>query len=152
MFKKSDNKEGCLWKALEAALKKNPEPQEFKVKVAMELQMNPSNEPPPHQEEIVLPANIKSKINQSLNAISTHDSSTYYDSIPLGTVQQLLKSNGITMLDIDGTVLTGVILTGRTGKANYHLALQGKLIKNSLLITSWHKMESGRYEFLVYLS
>ena len=175
MFKKSDNKEGCLWKALEAEQKLPA--QEFKVKVAMEINPPSSTPPPtppspatpptspqkpsytvtpmedpPHQEKITLPAGLRNKINGFLiNKVTSRNN--YYDKIPLGQIFEHLKQNGITILDDDGGPLEGVFLTGRTGEARFHLAMQGKLIANSKLFLSWHKFdETGRYEVIVNLT
>jgi len=106
----------------------------------------------PLSESINLPPAVRRAINNDLYQISTHNAATYYDAIPMDQVGSALAKHGVGMLDEDNTPLKFVMLTGRDGKADFRLSLNGKIINNSILVISWHKMESGRYEFNVYAS
>lgn len=143
MFVRSNNAKSTFVQSVLASVKPEEKKQQI-IKVAVELGV-----PLPQTR---IPANLISQLNKAISAISTHDSTTYYESLPLNTVSDVLKASNITLLDEDDTPLEFVMLTGREGKATFNLSLGGAKVINSMLVVTWHKMESGRYEFLAYLS
>lgn len=100
-------------------------------------------------------ANARKDINSKLSLISTHDSSTYYDQIPIQQVFELLRVNGISPVQEDNTAWEGLLL-GREGSTTLALAyMSGEEmipIDNCMLNVSWYKMQSGRYEVIFYLT
>lgn len=104
------------------------------------------------QNEIGMPQGLRRKINDEFNKISTHDTMTYYEAIPLDKVSNILKENNIVMQNEDDTPLKFVMLTGADGRASFNLKLDGQKVSNAMVIITWHKMPSKKYEFLVYLS
>jgi hypothetical protein len=64
---------------------------------------------------------------------------TYHASVPLDLVNALLEYNGFTALE-------AMILCGRDGQ------LHESVGRNRWLALSWHRMPSGRYEVVAYLS
>jgi hypothetical protein len=108
---------------------------------------------------LTLKAGPKSKINNKLYDIGTHSPETYYTKIPLGDVDQVLKSNGVVMLQEDNTEWDGFLL-GREGQARMPVAPletkddQGMYtpFDNTILHMTWFKVDNGKYEFLVRLT
>ncbi len=83
----------------------------------------------------------------------------YFDSIPLGDIFSALKRRNIIVLDSDGTPWSGMLL-GVRGQETFEIAFGNNKdeegfyipIDNSVLWMSWYKMQSGRYEIVVYVS
>jgi len=80
----------------------------------------------------------------------------YHYSIPIGTIFEQLEKVRIIPLQEDNTPWVGMLL-GREGKAVLNLAYQGpegvyNPVKNSMLVITWYKHETGRYEVNTYLS
>lgn len=64
---------------------------------------------------------------------------TYHDGVPLQAVSDLLVHYGFDALE-------DMILCGREGNIHENVG------RNRWLSLSWHKMESGRYEVIAYVS
>lgn len=101
-----------------------------------------------------LPAGIRSKLNNDLHPIGAK----YHDKIPLADIEKILAKYGIIMLQEDGTKWEGMFL-GREGRdkfdIGYEASKDGEIyipIENSVLVMSWYKMDSGRYEVNPYIS
>lgn len=106
-----------------------------------------------------LNSGIIKKINDELFKISTGsgNDNEYYAKIPLKKVFDVLKKYKVHAVQEDGTPWAG-FLAGREGKAKIDLApyidddTAGEMYENTLLYLSWHRMDSGNYEVIVYLT
>ena len=104
-----------------------------------------------------LDAPTRSKINRELSKLPN-----YHVGIPLDLIESILEKYGLLILQEDNTAYEG-IFTGRDGQASIALGYINTAnekdgitfytpIENSMLIMTWYKMESGRYEIVSYLS
>ena len=77
----------------------------------------------------------------------------YHESIPLTEIDNILRDNGLKLVQEDGSDWSG-FLCGEDGSCTIDLATAGTNIpvKNFMLVLQWHKMPSGRYEVNTYLS
>jgi hypothetical protein len=96
----------------------------------------------------------KSEINKDLQKLCK----TYYPSIPLNEVFNILEKKNLVALQEDNTKWSG-ILTGTNETIKLELAHESSKnnneyipLDNSMLILSWYKMPSGNYEINSYLS
>jgi len=101
-----------------------------------------------------IPTAIKSKANKALDALGK----TYHNGVPLDKAQAALKKLGVILLQEDNTEYSGW-LAGRKGRATIDIApaasKSGEFYTpyaNSVLAVTWHKMDSGKFEFVAYLS
>jgi hypothetical protein len=110
------------------------------------------------QHGLKLDAATRKKVS---NEIASLSSGKYYDEIPLGDVSDILAKYGIVMLQEDNTRWAGWLI-GREGQATMTLApISSKSgdgddpfytpYSNVGIHMSWYKMESGRYEFIIYV-
>jgi hypothetical protein len=76
---------------------------------------------------------------------------TYFESIPLGAIFDVMKDWGFVVVQEDGTPWSG-FLCGEEGQANFRFNHGEELVDNSMLVLTWHKMQSGRYEVCGYIS
>ena len=101
----------------------------------------------------------KEVINQSLRIARNEG---YFDKIPLRDICNILDSSNIIMLDEDNTEWSGLLL-GREGRLKANLASKENRggtdatptytpYSNTILIMTWYKMPSGKYEIVVYVS
>jgi hypothetical protein len=90
---------------------------------------------------------VKNLINEYLHQVGL----TYHRQIPMGEMMEFMEVHGVVPLDEDGEPLTGVILTGREGRANFPLTYHGKRVRPSWTLT-WYKHNTGRYEVTSYVS
>lgn len=104
-------------------------------------------------------APLKSKINKSLRRVLAP---TYFKSIPLDDIFEVLYEFGIIPLMEDNTHWDGFLL-GRDSNTIFTLAYKSteqekdgykfyEPVINAGLSLSWYKMESGKYEVLGYIS
>jgi hypothetical protein len=93
-------------------------------------------------------ANVRRSIN---NRIHTATAKTYFDHIPLFTIDNILKSQGYWLIQEDGEPWSG-FLCGENVNVTFDIGgVLGK-VRNAVLVLSWYKMESGRYEIVAYVS
>jgi hypothetical protein len=92
----------------------------------------------------VLAPKVDAKIRKSINDQLYDFSKQYWKSIPLSDIRGILNSNGLDFEDS--------IITGRDGRDTFDLTMGGHPVSNSMLVLSWHKMESGNWEINAYLS
>jgi hypothetical protein len=102
----------------------------------------------------------RTKINKAFDKLTRN---TYFKSIPWDKISGILKDNGVVAVQEDNTEWAG-FLSGRNGKAVIDLAPveSGRSAgrpatfytpyTNTMLVLTWHKMESGRYEVVLYVS
>jgi hypothetical protein len=99
----------------------------------------------------------RKQINKQLTRLSN-----YFEAIPLDTIDNILKESGLTLLQEDNTAWGGFIC-GREGRADFTVGVVATAekqdgltmyepVENSLLILTWYKMQSGRYEIVTYMS
>ena len=92
----------------------------------------------------VLSPKLDAKVRKEINDQLYDFSKQYWKSIPLSDIRGILNSNGLDFEDS--------IITGRDGRDTFDLTMGGHLVSNSMLVLSWHKMESGSWEINAYLS
>jgi len=95
---------------------------------------------------VKLPAKIKSQINDAL-----HGMGNYHDGIPIQKIGEIMAPFGVVLMNEDNTPFGG-FFTGREGRTSIDLALNGQPVSNSMLVMTWSKMPSNRYEIVAYLS
>lgn len=79
-------------------------------------------------------AKARKKVNAALAAMPN-----YHPWIPNGTIDKILTANGFNEMEQG-------IYTGRDGR------IHEKVGNNTWLSMTWHKMDSGRYEIVAYVS
>lgn len=98
------------------------------------------------------PVTIKPDVKKKLNkAIYNMTSGKYLQSIPLDDIFKELESFGIVAVDEAGEPWSG-FLTGRDGTAYIDLKKDGVPVKNAVLALQWHKMDTGKYELVCYVT
>ncbi len=90
-------------------------------------------------------------IRRNGNKLLTDFGKQYWDSLPIGDMTDGLQALGIELVNEDGTPFSA-IFTGEDGRANIDMTWMGAPVSNSMLAMTWHKMPSGRYEVVAYLS
>lgn len=76
----------------------------------------------------------------------------YHQYIPILDIFQVLESGGMMAVQEDGTPWSG-ILCGHEGSVNFPLVeiASGAALKR-MLVLSWYRMPSSRYEINIYFS
>ena len=97
---------------------------------------------------VFLPASIRKGSN---NKITKLTSNKYHSKIPLKDIDDILKEYDMWLVDEAGEPWSG-LLVGADSGAQFDLMHKDGPIKNSMLIMTWYKMPSGRYEIVAYLS
>ncbi len=97
------------------------------------------------------------------NELYDKTTGVYFNQIPLKGIMDILAKKGIILLQEDHTAWSGFLL-GRKGNAYFEIAYKKYAyeeedgfirylpIGDSNLVLQWHKMDSGRYEIVTYLS
>jgi len=107
------------------------------------------------QSGLRLPANVRKRLNNRIVDIIK----PLQNEIPLSDIDDALRSEGCLLIQEDGTPWSG-FLTGREGRTTIEVASinsknnQNMYVPfvNTMLVLYWHKMDSGRYETIAYLS
>jgi hypothetical protein len=110
----------------------------------------------------LLKVGVRKKINAQIQKVLKP---TYFKEIPLDDLFDILDKNGIKPIQEDNTEWAGWLLGGvkKTEMVTFNLAWkdeyerdQGKkrykAIKNAVLIMTYYKMQSGKYEIVSYVS
>jgi hypothetical protein len=84
---------------------------------------------------------IKRRINKELHALPT-----YFPEIPLDVIFYIVRYHSGRVVQEDGTDWSG-LLCGDDGSANFQIAGY-----RFWLYLTWHKMQSGNYEIVAYVS
>jgi hypothetical protein len=93
-------------------------------------------------------ANKRKAVNNKLYTLCK----TYHESIPLDTINGILRDTAnIELLDDDGTELS-CLLCGTDSYSTFPVGKPGMVCSNSVLVMTWHQMQSGRWEIVAYLS
>ena len=103
-----------------------------------------------------LPANIRKEINRDLANLC---SGKYYEEIPLSEVFEILNNGNVVALQEDGEEWEG-ILCGDSSCITLQIGAVWSdnddgiytPCDNSVLVLSWYRMQSGRFEINAYLS
>lgn len=103
-----------------------------------------------------MPSNIRNKINGRVAKVA--NGSPRRD-IPLSDIDDILRDFGYLLVSEDGTPWSG-FLTGREGRANIEIGILGtqdenrihEMVSNAMLVLTWHKFHTGRYEVIAYVS
>jgi hypothetical protein len=90
---------------------------------------------------------IRSRINDTLRDLSTK----LHSDFPLKQIFDACKKEGVIPIDEDGNEWEGFI-TGREGRTTISLKNAQGEIDNCVLVLTWYKHDTGRYEITVYLS
>lgn len=75
----------------------------------------------------------------------------YHFEIPLDCLFEVLRREGINPVQEDGSPWSG-FLCGEDGRAYFDLQGQDGRSLDYVLVVTWHRMESGRWETVAYLS
>ena len=105
-----------------------------------------------------LPSSTRTQLNNAIHGLTQG----YHQGIPLGKITEALKKKGAVILQEDNTEWSGM-LTGREGKMTVDMAPISSGVDqhghkvytpytNTMLVLTWHKMESGKYEVVCYVS
>lgn len=108
-------------------------------------------------EKLMLKVNIRKKINKELQNLTSPNK--YFFSIPLQEIKDILKKYDIVLLQEDNTEWSGWLL-GNNSQTNFTLGnIKSKnsegfysSYKNCMLVLTWYKMQSGKYEIVAYIS
>ena len=84
---------------------------------------------------------LRNRTNRQLQPFNA-----YFDEIPLSDIFDVVRRNIGEVVQEDGTPWSG-ILCGREGNSIFGIAGFA-----SCLRLSWYRMQSGRYEIVVYVS
>jgi len=105
--------------------------------------------------QVSMKRNVKNHINKEIHQALKP---TYFDTIQLATCINILERHGYTIIQEDYKPWDGIIC-GATGHEYFTIAQLQDLrednctvVKNAQLSLSWHKMASGRYEVIAYVS
>lgn len=118
--------------------------------------------PPKWFSKTIMKTGVRKKINTQIQKFLKP---TYFKSIPLDELFDILEKNGIKPIQEDNTEWSGWLLGGvkKTEQVHFNLAWkdeyerdQGmkryKAIKNAVLNMSYYKMQSGNFEVISYVS
>jgi len=119
-----------------------------------------SHIPRDYLSKTFLKAGVKNKLNKQIHTLLKP---TYFDSIPLSQIFNILIKQGITPLQEDQTAWSGFLLGGRKKTEQVYFNLgwtdtkdkdkRMQAIPNSVLSLSYYIMpESGRYEVIAYIT
>ena len=90
----------------------------------------------------------RKKISKGLCEIS----SRYWCVIPIGPIDDVLREQGYRLINEDFTDFEGFFL-GSSSRATLQIAPIGvDKEENRVIVLSWYKMETGRYEINCYIS
>jgi len=83
---------------------------------------------------------------------------TYFKDIPLKQIQEIFEKHGAILLQEDNTPWEGFIF-GKSGHTSFEIGDKNSKVSvfytpfsNTLFVLTWHKMDSGNYEIVGYLS
>jgi hypothetical protein len=105
---------------------------------------------------------MDAKTRKSINA-KLHDLCTQlYPSIPLDQIETFLEHDGYLMLQEDNTKWAGMLI-GREGREVFELAdsfvyetVNNEKVytplENAMLVLTWYRYKTGRYEVVSYVS
>jgi hypothetical protein len=93
-----------------------------------------------HPETSDQPARVESRARRRANdALHALTFNRYHEGLALYDIDQILEANGFSPLN-------AAIYCGRDGSVHEQVG------PRTWIRLTWHKMESGRYEIVVYLS
>jgi len=118
--------------------------------------MNESNEFQVNMEAkpVKFPTKLRGYLNKQLQK---EFGTTYFPSIPLKEIFDVLKKSYVVVVQEDGTPWSGFLM-GDKGRDNFEMATLDNvsgdyiMIKDSVLVLTWYKMTSGKYEIVIYIS
>lgn len=88
---------------------------------------------------------ISREVRKMLNSELYFLGLTYHDSIPMAAITGLLEGCGLFIEEC--------LLCGESGRGSFEIrGKDGDLCDDCLLIMTWYRMPSGRYEITAYLS
>ncbi len=95
-----------------------------------------------------LPTNIRKKINSEIYGLTK----VPHNSIPLGTIDDLLRENGFFLIQEDGQPWSGFLL-GENSHTTIDIGSENGIVTNAVLVISWYRYSiTGRYEIVAYIS
>jgi hypothetical protein len=116
-------------------------------------------------KSVKLLARVRTQLNKELGKLED-----YHTGIPIEKINSILIKYDCKLINEDGTDFEA-IFSGNQGRAEIELAYNNadtsgsvvkqlmsqvqedcQYVKGSCLILSWYRMESGRYEIVVYIS
>jgi len=112
-----------------------------------------------HTKKIALTPSIKNKINKGLHSLGN-----FHETIPVEKIQEVLNIYDIMIVEEDGSkasfFLMGEAECGSkeadSQRATFHLAIKGPdnayMMTKNIIYMTWCKMQSGKYEIVMYAS
>ena len=91
---------------------------------------------------------IRKKANAEITKLT---SNKYHSKIPLKDIDDILKKYDMWLVDEAGEPWSGFLLGSNSG-GDFDIMSKNGPIKNSMLVMTWYKMPSGKYEIVAYLS
>lgn len=82
----------------------------------------------------------KAELKKANEALSRLTRNTYFDSIPLSDIIEILDAHGFDSGDLDG------IYTGHEGQA------RSRVSEKHWMMMTWYRMPSGRFEIVAYIN
>ncbi len=115
-----------------------------------------SNETPKGKIEMKNKPALRKSMNREIHTLLKP---TYFDSIPLEGIDEILRRHGLALVQEDHTLWAGM-LCGDSGQALfdvgvYHDGMGPRDILDAtkfVLALSWYRMGSGRWEVISYIS
>lgn len=95
---------------------------------------------------------IRKKLNKEFSKLIKKNGSCYFDKqLPVAEINECLKKHEFELLDDDGTKFCA-FFCGNHGKTYINYGKENDIVGDSIIVFSWYKMPSGRYEIIVYVS
>ena len=92
------------------------------------------------------------RIQRRINKELVNTIGSYSDGLPIGRIDEVLQNSGFHLVNEDGTPFSA-IFCGESSYCIIQIADVGtKKVANRVLWLSWHKMPSGKYEIVTYVS
>lgn len=101
---------------------------------------------------MAMPSSMKKSIGDAIAKVLP--TNKYFDRVPLGELLKACSDNGAKPVQEDGTEWSG-LLSGANGNATISLAIQKGsewVISKNMLVLTWYKMDSGKFEVVAYIS
>ena len=110
------------------------------------------------QVEAIVASKISTTIRNKVNDYLAEIGRQPLDKIPLNDIDKMLRQYGYLLVNEDGTEWSG-FLTGREGRANIDIGVFSSpkdgmypMVGNAMLVLTWHKFATGRWEVVAYIS
>ena len=94
---------------------------------------------------------IRKKLNKEISKMIKKNGGCYFDKLPIAQINDCLKKYDFELLNEDGTKFCA-FFCGDHGKTYINYGKENDIVGDSIIVFSWYKMPSGRYEITTYIS